>query len=91
MPDLTTETWFDKHSGKEQLYPHLTLNRAVGGWRCAFCKVLFPKIGNSKSIGCTERTGPCTWCGEAPLCAPDCAGVRMALSDPKVHIAGEEE
>lgn len=33
---------------------------------------------------------PCHWCGQTPLCAPDCAGIELALSGDDVHVVGEQ-
>lgn len=94
MIEPTTETWYDKHTGKHRLYPHYVLEPENGGLRCTYCRVFFPP-GNDGSIdietvGCTERKEtPCPWCGELPLCAPDCVGIRMLLSSSKVYICGD--
>ncbi len=32
---------------------------------------------------------PRKWCSETPLCSEDCVGIKMALSDPSIHIAGD--
>ena len=89
---MAEETWFDKRSGKQRLYPHLVLepvgicgNRC---WKCVYCGAE-DEYYKVRAIGCTERKAACQWCGEKPLCAPDCVGIRMALSGDNVHVIGE--
>lgn len=72
--DLTQEKWWDKHSKKWRFYPHLVLVRNKdGNSQCAYCGAVMrsdDKWVYTEEIGCTERTQPCKWCGESPLCAP---------------------
>ena len=97
--DPTKEKWFNKYFNRWELYPHMILDPEPenAGWRCLHCKVLIPwgepdkdgLVSSESPIGCTERHTPCKWCGEQPLCAPDCVGIRMLLSDPKVYVIGD--
>ena len=97
--DLTKEMWFNKHFNRWEIYPHMIMipEPENKGWRCDYCKFLIPWgepddygcVSTESLIGCTERKAPCKWCGEQPLCAPDCTGMRLLLSDPKVYVTGE--
>ena len=97
--ELRSEKWFDKHTDKWEFYPHLTLlpNKLRKGWVCKYCGHFIPfgkpdkdgMVSCDDGIGCTERPKPCKWCGESPLCAPDCVGMRMALSDDKLYVIGD--
>lgn len=58
-----------------------------GVWRCRYC-------GDEGTIEqlegtCTYDYPACQWCGQTPECAEDCVGIRLAFSDPDIHIAGE--
>ena len=91
---LKQETWYDKYSGKERLYPHYSLMPENKGLRCSYCKVFFAPGDDGfieiEGVGCTERGHQlCPWCGETPLCAPDCVGIRMLLSDTRVYLTGD--
>jgi len=94
--DLRSERWWDKYCQKWRLYPHLILMPENGGLRCDFCALFLPPdqdgsvpLEQADGTGCTERKDACRWCGETPLCAPNCAGMRLLLSDPKVYVTGE--
>lgn len=89
---LTTEKWYDEYTKGWRLYPHLIVRRNIKlkVWKCDYCG----EEGNMDElgkIGCTERSNPCKWCGRAPLCTPDCMGIKIALSDPKVVVIGGKE
>ncbi|KKN50754.1 hypothetical protein LCGC14_0629240 [marine sediment metagenome] len=95
---MEQDKWWDKHSEKWRLYPHMIMEPSPeeNGWRCDYCNELIPwgepdedgMVSCESDVGCTERKKPCKWCGESPLCAPDCVGIRMLFSDPKVYVAG---
>jgi len=85
--------WYDKHLKEWRLYPHLTMVRVKGKenvFKCAYCKRL-GTVRQLERVSCPERPEPCKRCGETPLCAPDCVGVRMALSMPGVYVIGKEK
>jgi len=83
--------YYDKELKKWLLYPHLSMkNTGNGIWKCDYCKET-GKYNELSKIACTERPKPCKWCGESPLCARDCVGIRIALSDPKVYVIGNIE
>jgi len=85
-----SDYWWDKHLGKFRLYPHLVMIPIGGGiWECGDCKAR-GTLDELEGVGCpvSKDNPPCPWCGEAPLCAPDCVGIRMVLSDPKVYTIG---
>ncbi len=86
--EITTKTWWDKYSNEHRPYPHLIChNLRDGRYKCRHCGIEgeYNKINKTS---CTERPKPCKWCGQTPLCAPDCVGIRMILSDPKVYVTG---
>ena len=100
MEILTKEKWYDKDSNRWRLYPHMimTPDNERQGWVCDYCHHFVPwgepdKDGlvsaDDDVVGCTERHTPCPWCGSEPLCAPDCVGIRMILSDPKIYVIGD--
>lgn len=97
IKDPTTETWWDERLQKNRLYPHLWLTRVPNEeghadekrrWGCTYCRVIRVDVNDFNKFGCTERKESCKWCGEKPLCAPDCLGVRMALSEGATEIVG---
>ena len=76
-----------------KLNPHMTLvaldpPRAdpPRRWRCRHCGVegLFDDV---RAVACTYEYPPCDVCGQAPECAPDCAGVLAALGRDDVYVA----
>ena len=86
---LKNELWYDEYSHKYRIYPHLICeNLWDGRYRCVYCGLEGDYNKVLSKVGCTERKKPCLWCGQAPLCAPDCVGMRMLLSDPKAHLIG---
>ena len=89
MRDLTKEKWWDKYLKEWRLYPHLC-ESPLGGdiWVCEYCHYI-GTLEQLNDIGCTEHKKPCKWCGQTPLCAPECIGMRMLLSDDKVYVAGD--
>jgi len=99
LEELQKELYYNKYTNKWCLYPHMILDPEPGnhGWRCLYCHELIPwgepdengSISCESEIGCTERPKPCPWCGEQPLCAPDCVGIKMLLSDPKIYVCGD--
>ena len=95
---MTSDRYWDKHIGKMMPYPHLYClgdgngdNGIPQTHTCQFCGLSGDYNDVLMVTSCTERSAPCEWCGEAPLCSPDCVGVRMALSDPGVYVAGHDE
>ena len=92
MTEATEEKWWDKYNKKWRYFPHLVCtNNREGKSQCVHCGAVMRQDAEwvyTEEIGCTERNPPCEWCGESPLCAPDCVGIRMALSDPEVHVIG---
>lgn len=97
--DPTKEKWYDKRSKRWRLFPHMILfpDEERQGYECEYCHHLIPWGEPDKdglvlcedNVGCTERHTPCKWCGEEPLCAPDCVGIRMLLSEPKIYLIGD--
>ena len=93
---MNTEQYWDKRLEKWRYFPHLVMTPEGEGLRCNYCDLYMPHDGDGfisieKDQGCTERKPMCQWCGEGPLCAPDCVGIRMLFSDPKVYIVGEDQ
>ncbi len=90
---LKQEKWWDKRGQKWRFYPHLTCrNNKDGKSQCVYCGEVMrqdDKWVYFEEISCTERKQPCQWCGESPLCAPNCVGIRMILSDPEVYVTGD--
>lgn len=92
------EKYYDKYSGKWLLYPHLwrVKDTKTSGFRCKFCGYITlygepdkdGMVSPINNVGCTERPEPCEWCGGTPECEPDCVGMRMALSEPNIHVIG---
>ena len=84
------DKWWDKRLLKWRLYPHLRVNSCNNGiWKCLYCG----KTGTFKEVyatGRTERPKTCIWCGESPLCAPDCTGMQLLLGRPDVYVIGED-
>lgn len=67
-------------------------------WKCGKCgKVgLWAEMDEPEALAtgaifkvCLYPYPACQWCGQTPLCAPDCVGIRMLLSDSRIYIAGE--
>lgn len=56
-------------------------------WKCYWCHAegTYEEL---QAIECTYEYPPCEVCGQTPECAPDCAGMAAALSNPRIHIAG---
>jgi len=56
-------------------------------WRCFYCKAegLFEEL---QAIACTHVYPPCEFCGQTPICAPDCAGCLALLGAPGVYVVG---
>lgn len=68
--------------------PHQLVSRQPGDqWRCDYCGQVGSE-GQLQGTDCTHVYAPCEVCGEAPYCAPDCAGVAEAMSAPGVYVAG---
>ncbi len=92
LQELKQEKWWDKYGKKWRFYPHLICrNNSEGKSQCDYCGEVMRSDDNwvyFEEIGCTERKGTCEWCGESPLCAPDCTGILMALSGEDVHVIG---
>ncbi len=96
LTDLSQEKYWDKYNERWLFYPHgiIRPRPELNGSECWYCGQILPwdvdKDGmiNIRPFGCVERHPPCKWCGEEPECAPDCVGIRMALSDPDVYVAG---
>ncbi len=93
---MAQETYWDEHTGKQMPYPHLYCLGDGNGrdgvpqtHTCRFCGLSGDYNDVLMATSCTERPKPCLWCGEAPLCAEDCVGMALALSDPAVYAAGE--
>ena len=88
------DTWYDKHLKIERPYPHLICS-GVGDkgnymiHRCDYCGLEGDYNDVLGKVSCTERPKPCSWCGESPLCAPDCTGIALLLADPKVYVIDE--
>ena len=81
----------------EQLYvpsknPHLTWINIGNGWiwRCKDCQMLgsWEALSNTE---CPVIPPPCSWCGHVAICAWDCMGIALILSDPQVHIIDTEK
>ena len=86
-----SEMYFDKVTGRNEPYPHgLVTKNWDGTHTCDYCGL----AGDYNDVlivkACTERPEPCKWCGESPLCAEDCVGIMLALSDPSVYVAGND-
>lgn len=77
-----------------KLNPHMSL-RAIDPprahpprqWQCGYCglKGLMDEV---RKVACTYVYPPCEFCGQAPECALDCAGIAAALGAPGVHVVG---
>jgi len=59
-------------------------------WKCQYCGVI-GTIEELDKIECSYQYPPCRWCGQTPICASDCIGIRIALSDPRIYIAGNKD
>ena len=90
----------DKLKPGEPLYttdlnPHKTLVRASPKGvspslnRCTDCGI----TGFLKEVGevaCTFVHPPCKWCGNTPVCAWDCAGMKEVFNNPDVYMTGAD-
>ena len=56
-------------------------------WKCNYCGAT-GTLEELDQIECSYNYPPCKWCGQT--CAPDCIGVRLALSDPNIYICGQD-
>lgn len=82
--------WWDKRLKQYRPYPHLSMTKTQGNtWKCRYCGEENPDCNALCQTSCAERPEPCKWCGESPLCAPDCMGIALALSAPEVFVIGE--
>ncbi len=81
--------------------PHCLLSRIVSPlepipdikkdlWICHWCGDA-GSFDELESRNCGYEYPICPWCGQTPICAPDCVGCWLALSDPKIYIAGEKK
>ncbi len=84
--------------------PHLSVE-ATGPegervWRCTRCGSEGDDIDEmmNEPARCSVPVDPCKWCGQAPLCAPDCVGMAMILSgvNPEtmaddVYVIGQDD
>lgn len=75
---------------KRYYYHTCAKNNGNGTWSCPDCGFTAndPTIILNDINGCTVGHPPCSHCGGAHECAPDCAGIAKALSGEGVHIAG---
>ena len=88
--EIREERWWDRHLKKWRLYPHLICDNLWDGrYKCLYCGLEGDYNRELTKVSCTERKSPCPWCGGTPLCKPDCVGIRMLLSDPKVYVIGD--
>ena len=61
-------------------------------WRCvdAACGI----TGNYSEVIAQDclapLPAPCKWCGQTPLCTPDCEGMLAIFNRSDVHVAGQE-
>lgn len=75
--------------------PHNYLSRQgeppLDKWKCEYCGIegTFDEV---EAIECSYKYPPCEYCGQTPICASDCKGVALALSeeltDTKTYLAG---
>lgn len=64
--------------------PHNSLKKTYKGldhWKCKYCG-MEGTYAELNAVECPYEYPPCKYCGETPLCAPDCKGIVMALTDP---------
>jgi len=73
------ELWWGKYNHKHRPRPHLFRRRHCG---------IAGHCDKISEVSCTERKDPCPWCGQTPLCAPDCVAIRVLLSDSKAYVIG---
>ena len=67
--------------------PHNHLSKGPDGeWTCQYCGVK-GTVDELDDTECSHVYPPCPYCGQAPLCAPDCKGVGLALSGAGVYLA----
>ncbi len=58
-------------------------------WRCDYCHAK-GLLDDLRKTECTYVYPLCKYCGQAPECAADCAGIMAILSSPDVYVVGSE-
>lgn len=64
--------------------PHNYLERQgippVDKWKCTYCGVegTFDEV---EAIECSHVYPPCKYCGQTPICAPNCGGIAMTYPE----------
>lgn len=66
------------------------LNAKHGIWFCNYCGLVgtYDELENAE---CDYVYPPCDYCGETPLCAPNCTGVISAMAGPDVEVISDME
>lgn len=58
-------------------------------WQCYYCKQS-GTYDEMETKECSYAYPPCKYCGQTPLCAPDCKGMIALLGQPEIRVISDE-
>ena len=63
------------------------INKELCIWQCQYCgaKETIEELNKKE---CTHEYPPCKYCGQTPICSPDCQGIMDVLCDSKTYVTG---